>query len=138
MLSKLCHETSREGKAGVGDSWAGPLLEVRGVGVTRGRARLLDEVDLVAEPRSWTAVVGPNGAGKSTLLRAVAGLTRHDGHVLVDGRGVERLSPRERAQEIGYAPQTPVLPEAVTSSLPCVSLRSGVGIRIVAMSSVSF
>ena len=96
------------------DSWAGALLEVRGVGVSRGRARLLDAVDLVVEPRSWTAVVGPNGAGKSTLVRALAGLVRHDGTVLLDGRGVERLPARERAQEIGYAPQVPVLPEAVT------------------------
>src|SRR3954452_9884827 len=98
----------------VNDSWAGALLEVRGVGVTRGRARLLDAVDLVVEPRSWTAVVGPNGAGKSTLLRCVAGGIKHDGAVLVDGNGVESLSSRERAREIGYAPQVPVLPEAVT------------------------
>jgi iron complex transport system ATP-binding protein len=98
----------------VEDSWAGALLEVRGVGVTRGRARLLDGVDLVAEPRSWTAVVGPNGAGKSTLLRALAGLVPHDGSVLLDGRVTRSLSARERAQEVGYAPQIPVLPEAVT------------------------
>jgi len=98
----------------VDDSWAGALLEVRGVGVTRGRARLLDEVDVVAEPRSWTAVVGPNGAGKSTLLRCIAGLQSHEGSVLVDGNGVESLRARERAQEIGYAPQVPLLPEAVT------------------------
>ncbi len=96
------------------DSWAGALLEVRGVGVTRGRARLLDAVDVVAEPRSWTAVVGPNGAGKSTLLRCIAGLQSHEGAVLVDGNGVESLRARERAQEIGYAPQVPLLPEAVT------------------------
>ena len=73
-----------------------------------------DGVDLVAEPRSWTAVVGPNGAGKTTLLRCIAGLQRHAGAVLLDGRRVASLSPRERAQEIGYAPQVPVLPEAVT------------------------
>ncbi len=98
----------------MGDSWAGALLEVRGVGVSRGRARLLDAVDVVAEPRSWTAIVGPNGAGKTTLLRCVAGVLKHDGAVLVDGNGVESLSARERAREIGYAPQVPVLPEAVT------------------------
>lgn len=96
------------------DSWAGALLEVRAVGVTKGGNRLLDGVDLVAEPRSWTAVVGPNGAGKSTLLRCVAGVLPHDGSVLVDGNGVESLKARERAREIGYAPQVPVLPEAVT------------------------
>ncbi len=120
----LVHVVDKAGRRGrhadrgkgrtVSDSWAGALLEVRGVGVSRGRARLLDAVDLVVEPRSWTAVVGPNGAGKSTLVRALAGLVRHDGTVLLDGRGVERLPARERAQEIGYAPQVPVLPEAVT------------------------
>jgi iron complex transport system ATP-binding protein len=98
----------------VNDSWAGALLEVRGLGVRKGRAQLLDGVDVVAEPRSWTAVVGPNGAGKSTLLRCVAGLQRHTGGVLVDGRNVTSLSPRERAREVGYAPQIPVLPDAVT------------------------
>src|SRR5918912_2170141 len=98
----------------VRDSWAGALLEVRGVGVPRGRARLLDEVSLEAEPRSWLAIVGPNGAGKSTLLKCVAGLLRHEGAILVDGLSVRELSPRERAREIGYAPQVPILPEAVT------------------------
>jgi iron complex transport system ATP-binding protein len=95
-------------------SWAGALLEVRGLGVRKGAARLLDGVDAVAEPRSWTAVVGPNGAGKSTLLRCIAGLQRHSGRVLLDGRDVTSLSPRERAREVGYAPQIPLLPEAVT------------------------
>src|SRR3954468_24369168 len=99
--------------AGAG-SWAGALLEVRGLGVRKGGAQLLEAVDVVAEPRSWTAVVGPNGAGKTTLLRCVAGLQRHQGLVLVDGQDVTALSPRDRAREIGYAPQVPVLPEAVT------------------------
>jgi iron complex transport system ATP-binding protein len=98
----------------VSDSWAGVLLEVRGVGVRKGRAQLLDDVDVVAEPGSWTAVVGPNGAGKSTLLRCIAGLQHHTGGVLVDGRDVMTLTPRERGREVGYAPQIPVLPEAVT------------------------
>ena len=96
------------------DSWAGSLLEVRGLGVRKGRAVLLDAVDVEVEPHSWTVIVGPNGAGKSTLLRCVAGLQRHEGRVLVDGQEVTALSPRERAREIGYAPQIPVLPEAVT------------------------
>jgi len=90
----------------------GGLLEVEGVGVRLGRARVLDDVDLVVEPQTWTAIVGPNGAGKSTLLRAIAGLSKHDGRVLLDGRDVDRLPPRDRAGEIGFAPQVPVLPEA--------------------------
>jgi len=89
-------------------------LEVSGVSVVLGRAAVLRDVDLVAEPGTWTGVVGPNGAGKSTLLRAVAGLVRHTGRVLLDGREVARMDARHRATRIGYAPQVPVLPEGVT------------------------
>jgi len=89
-------------------------LEVTGVSVVLGRAAVLRDVDLTAEPGTWTGVVGPNGAGKSTLLRAVAGLVRHGGRVLLDGREVARMDARHRATRIGYAPQVPVLPEGVT------------------------
>jgi iron complex transport system ATP-binding protein len=97
-----------------GTGWAGALLEVRGVGVRLGRAQVLTDVRLTVEPRTWTAVVGPNGAGKSTLLRAVAGLQRHTGQVLVDGLDVDQLGPRARAARIAFAPQLPVLPDGVS------------------------
>ena len=89
-------------------------LEVRGVGVTLGRARVLAGVDLVVEPGTWTAVVGPNGAGKSTLLRAMVGLVRHDGRILLDGADLGRADPRRRARQVGYAPQVPLLPDGIT------------------------
>jgi iron complex transport system ATP-binding protein len=95
-------------------AWAGALLEVDAVSAALGGRRVLDGVSSTVEPRTWTAIVGPNGAGKSTLLRAVAGLLRHEGHVLLDGRDVRRLSARERATEIGYAPQVPLLPDGVS------------------------
>jgi iron complex transport system ATP-binding protein len=91
----------------------GCRLELRGVGATRGRARVLDGVDLAVQPGGWTAIVGPNGAGKSTLLRAVAGLGSHDGSVLLDAQDAGRMRPRERAQQIGYAPQVPLIPESM-------------------------
>ncbi|WP_199438920.1 ABC transporter ATP-binding protein [Umezawaea beigongshangensis] len=63
---------------------------------------------------SWLAVIGPNGAGKSTLLKAVAGLVRHTGELTLDGHPVAALAHRERARAIGYAPQTPQLPDGLT------------------------
>ena len=100
---------SKEGRT----FWAGGLLEVQGLSVTLGRDRVLDAVDLAVEPRTWTAVIGPNGSGASTLLRALAGVGRHDGRVLLDGRNVDQLDPRSRAAEIGFAPQAPILPESL-------------------------
>ncbi len=87
------------------------LLDVAGVGARLGRATVLDEVSLAVPDGGWTAVVGPNGAGKSTLLRVVAGLVRYTGQVRLDGVDLTAASPRERARQIGYAPQTPLMPE---------------------------
>jgi iron complex transport system ATP-binding protein len=89
-------------------------IGVTGLGVTLGGNRVLDGVDLVLDSGGWLAVVGPNGAGKSTLLRALTGLVRHDGTVALDGRSAAALRPRDRARLIGYAPQTPVLPAALS------------------------
>jgi iron complex transport system ATP-binding protein len=72
-----------------------------------GRA-VLDNVDLVLNPGKVTAIVGANGAGKSTLLTCLAGLRRpYRGELRLGDRPLSSLSDRERAQAIGYLPQTP-------------------------------
>ncbi len=81
-------------------------LHAAGLGVTAGSARLLDAVDLRAEPGEFLAVVGPNGAGKSTLLRALLGLARPaSGTVTVGDRPVTTLGGRERAGLLSWLPQ---------------------------------
>ncbi|MFI9385553.1 ABC transporter ATP-binding protein [Kutzneria sp. NPDC052558] len=79
----------------------------------RGRPVVRD-VSVHVPAGSWLAIIGPNGAGKSTLLKAAAGLVPSAGEVLVDGKSVAALGHRERARAIGYAPQTPSLPEGLT------------------------
>jgi iron complex transport system ATP-binding protein len=75
--------------------------------VSLGRAEVLREVTTTLEPGTITAICGPNGAGKSTLLAALAGLLEPaSGDVLLEGRALAALSPRERARWIGYLPQT--------------------------------
>jgi ABC-type cobalamin/Fe3+-siderophores transport system ATPase subunit len=64
-----------------------PLLEARGLVVSRGDHRVLHGVGLALASGEAVALVGPNAAGKSTLVRALAGLLRHDaGDVFLDGR----------------------------------------------------
>jgi ABC-type sulfate/molybdate transport systems ATPase subunit len=53
---------------------ADAVLAARGLGVRRGRAEVLHDVDLELRRGDVTAILGPNGAGKSTLLAALAGL----------------------------------------------------------------
>ncbi len=84
-----------------------PLLDVRDLSFAAGGVRILSGVSLSLERGEILSVIGPNGAGKSSLARCVAGLAKPDaGSVLLAGRAVSRLSPRERARLVCYMPQT--------------------------------
>lgn len=49
-------------------------------------------------------IYGPNGSGKSTLARLMTGyIIPEEGEVLVFGRGVQSISPAERARLVSYA-----------------------------------
>lgn len=56
----------------------------------------LQDVDLVAEPGTITAVIGPSGAGKTTLLRSLNQLLKNDvGQVCLDDVDLRQLSKRD-------------------------------------------
>ena len=81
-------------------------LVFEGVGVSRGRRRVLDAVTLAFAPGRLTAVIGPNGAGKSTLLAVAAALLAPErGRVLLDGAPLARIGRRALATRRAYLPQ---------------------------------
>ncbi len=80
-----------------------------------GRTAVAGFTDSV-KPGEWLCIIGPNGAGKSSLLRAIAGVTSHDGRILVDGSPLSARSSRRRAQLIAFVPQSPVLPSGMTGA----------------------
>jgi iron complex transport system ATP-binding protein len=90
-------------------------LRARELRLGYGDAVVIDDLDLDVLDGTVTAVIGPNGCGKSTLLRALARLlpARH-GHVLLDGRRIDRYPTREVAKVLGVLPQTPVAPDGLT------------------------
>ncbi|MBN9488632.1 MAG: ABC transporter ATP-binding protein [Alphaproteobacteria bacterium] len=82
-------------------------LAAESLTVKRERATLIDGVSLSLGPSGSVAVIGPNGAGKSTLLRTLAGVdTPTSGCVRLDGQDLAGLASAERAQSIGFLPQT--------------------------------
>ncbi|SFQ35279.1 iron complex transport system ATP-binding protein [Amycolatopsis arida] len=89
-------------------------LRLRGVRVGYGRRTVVRDVSVDVPDGGWLAVIGPNGAGKSTLLKAVVGVVRAEGEILVHGIAAGSLTPRARAREVGYAPQSPALPDGLT------------------------
>jgi ABC-type branched-subunit amino acid transport system ATPase component/ABC-type branched-subunit amino acid transport system permease subunit len=75
-----------------------PALVVRGVSVTYGGLRALDDVSLSVPRGSIVGIIGPNGAGKSTFLDAVSGFVTAAGEVVLAGMRIDRLPPHRRAQ----------------------------------------
>lgn len=81
------------------------MIAIRDLAVDLGGRRVLGPLDLALEAGGLIALIGPNGAGKSTLARAIAGLLRYQGSIMIAGHDLCALTPQERAKRIAYLPQ---------------------------------
>lgn len=83
------------------------LLEVESLSQAYGGSRILRDVSFTADAGQVVVLLGRNGVGKSTLLRTLMGVhPALSGHVKLDGRALDGLSPHLRAGAgIGYVPQ---------------------------------
>jgi len=79
-------------------------VEVRGLTVRRGRALVLDGLDLDIAAGRITGLLGPSGSGKTTLMRSIVGVQRiRGGRVAVLGRPAGSAALRTR---VAYATQS--------------------------------
>jgi phospholipid/cholesterol/gamma-HCH transport system ATP-binding protein len=74
---------------------------ISATGLTRsfGSDRVLDGIDLRAEPGEILGIIGPGGAGKSLLLKMLCGLMTPDGgRIEVDGQDIASLDGGEMSK----------------------------------------
>ncbi|MEM8755874.1 MAG: ABC transporter ATP-binding protein [Pseudomonadota bacterium] len=74
-------------------------LSIRDLTVGYGGTDVLTDVAFDAPRGRLTALIGANGAGKSTLLKAIAGIARTTGAVMLDG------APFDAREHVAYMPQ---------------------------------
>src|SRR4051794_20189626 len=68
----------------------------------KAATKAVNELNLEIRDGEFIVLVGPSGCGKTTSLRMLAGLEPVDeGDILIDGRSVARLAPRERDIAMG-------------------------------------
>lgn len=74
-------------------------LAINGVTAEIDTRPIVTDVDLVAEPGEFVALIGPNGSGKSTLLRTIYRTLRPTvGAVRLDGQDLWTMRTRQAAR----------------------------------------
>lgn len=84
-----------------------PLYDVRHVSLAYGFGpTIVDDANFSLNESETLTILGPNGAGKSTLLNCLMGLhPAKSGEVLLQGKPIASLSPKDIAQQVAYVRQ---------------------------------
>jgi len=78
---------------------ATPALEVDGLGLQIGGARILQDVGFTVNAGEMIGVIGPNGAGKTTLFNLISGVLRPTaGSIALNGRPITNEPIHRRAR----------------------------------------
>ncbi len=78
-----------------------------------GTRPLLDNINLSVLPREFVALVGGSRTGKSTLLKALLGIHRSQGRILLNGHDFYKEYENFRSQ-LGYVPNSAILHVTLT------------------------
>jgi branched-chain amino acid transport system ATP-binding protein len=79
------------------------VLETRGLSVSFGGLKAVDNVDIAVRRGGITSIIGPNGAGKSTFYNLVTGSIRPtSGQVFLDGREITG-TPTHKLSALGLS-----------------------------------
>ncbi len=99
------------------DPFATGVLQVQGLGCSRGDQVLFDALEFRIEPSGVLLIEGPNGSGKTTLLRAICGLVPIDaGRISWNDRAVETAFDETYRDAIAYVGHASGIKEDLTAA----------------------
>lgn len=88
------------------DNTAISRLEGSSLQIGYGDHVIISDMDVNIRNDRITTIIGPNGSGKSTVLKAITRLIRYQkGSVVLNGRDILEMKPKELARTIGVLPQ---------------------------------
>ena len=80
---------------------------------SRGKSKVISNINLNIPINSSIGIVGPSGSGKSTAVDLLLGLlTPKSGQILIDGKKLDSSNLREWQNRLGYVPQSIYLADA--------------------------
>ncbi len=71
------------------------LLEAKALHAAYGETKVLHGLDFAVEQGSVTALLGANGAGKTSTLRAICGMVRTQGEILLGGKRIDGMATED-------------------------------------------
>lgn len=75
---------------------------------------IISDIQVVVPEHKISVILGANGCGKSTLLKTFSRLIKpSNGQVVLDGKAITSISPKQVARIMGMLPQSPVVPEGI-------------------------
>jgi iron-siderophore transport system ATP-binding protein len=78
---------------------------------------IVNNIDVIIPQNKISVIIGANACGKSTLLKTLARLIKPEsGEIVLDGKQIREIPPKQLARELGLLPQSPVVPEGITVS----------------------
>ncbi|KAI1697365.1 AMP-binding enzyme domain-containing protein [Ditylenchus destructor] len=104
--------TASSGSAATGRRIGDVILEARGITLSFGGVKALNDISFDVREHEIRAIIGPNGAGKSSMLNCINGVYQpQQGSVMFRGQDMRKLSPRVRFAPHGRDGRRAHLPE---------------------------
>lgn len=86
-------------------------LKANDLQIGYGDRVVVENMDVDIQRDKITTIIGPNGSGKSTILKAITRLIRYQkGTVVLNGRDILEMRPKDLAKTIGVLPQLHTAP----------------------------